>query len=65
MGDRLSRNLERLAGAIAYAALVISGSMLLLTPQGDWHHTLGEIMIGSGILGMVVTAIGVLRSKHP
>ncbi|WP_410498856.1 ABC1 kinase family protein [Chitinibacter sp. S2-10] len=65
MGDRLSRNLERLAGAIAYAALVISGSMLFLTPQGDWHHTLGEIMIGCGILGMVVTGIGVLRSKHP
>ncbi|WP_157314594.1 AarF/ABC1/UbiB kinase family protein [Chitinibacter sp. GC72] len=64
MGERLSRNLERLAGAIAYAALVISGSMLLLTAEGDWHHTLGEIMIGVGIFGMAITGIGVLRSRH-
>lgn len=64
MGEQLGRNLGRLAGSIAYAALVISGSMLFLTPPGDWHHTLGEIMIGCGILGMLITGIGVLRSKR-
>ena len=61
MGDRLGRNLERLAGAIAFAALVISGSMLFLTPPGDWHHLLGEVMIASGIVGMIITGIGALR----
>jgi hypothetical protein len=33
LGGRLSRNLGRLAGAIAFAALVIGGSMLLMTPH--------------------------------
>jgi uncharacterized membrane protein len=64
MGDRLGRNLERLAGAIAYAALVISGSMLLLTTSGDWHHSLGEILIGAGILGIIITGISALRRGH-
>ena len=64
MGDRLGRNLERLAGAIAYAALVISGSMLLLTTSGDWHHTLGEIMIGVGVVGMLIAGFGALRRGH-
>lgn len=43
------------------AALVISGSMLLLTTSGDWHHSLGEIMIGVGVVGMLVTGFGALR----
>jgi ubiquinone biosynthesis protein len=64
MGERLSRNLERLAGAIAYAALVISGSMLLLTTSGDWHHSLGEILIVVGIVGMLITGIGAMRRGH-
>ena len=64
MGDRLGRKLERLAGAVAYAALVISGSMLLLTMTDDWHHSLGEIMIGVGIVGMLFTGFGALRRGH-
>ena len=64
LGSRFSRNLERLAGAIAFAALVISGSMLLLTPMGGWHHILGEIMIISGIGGMLVAGIGAMRRYH-
>ena len=64
MGARFSRNLERLASAIAFAALVVGGSMLLLTPMGGWHHVLGETMIVSGIVGMVIATIGALRREH-
>ncbi|MBL0121620.1 MAG: hypothetical protein IPP88_02465 [Betaproteobacteria bacterium] len=64
LGARFSRNLERLAHAVAFAALVIGGSMLLLTPMGGWHHTVGEAMILSGIAGMVIAAIGALRRDH-
>lgn len=58
---RVSRNLERRVRAIAFAALVISGSLLLLTPMGGWHHRLGEAMIVSGIVGMLFAATGALR----
>ena len=59
-----ARNLVRLTSAIAFAALVISGSLLLLTPMGGWHHSLGEAMIVSGIAGMIVAAIGAMRRDH-
>jgi ubiquinone biosynthesis protein len=61
LGGRVSRNLERLTGAIAFAALVIGGSMLLLTPTAGWHHTLGETMIVTGIVGMFISYVGALR----
>jgi ubiquinone biosynthesis protein len=64
LGARFSRNLERLASSIAFAALVIGGSMLMLTPTGGWHHILGEGMIISGIVGMVIAGIGALRRDH-
>jgi ubiquinone biosynthesis protein len=61
LGGRLSRNLGRLAGAIAFAALVIGGSMLLMTPMGGWHDIIGKTMLTSGIVGMLITGIGALR----
>ena len=66
LGGRFSRNLERLTGAIAFAALVIGGSMLLLSPMGGWHHLLGEAMIIGGIGGMLLlmARIGTRRSGH-
>ena len=64
LGARFSRNLERLTSAIAFAALVISGSMLLLTPMGGWHHGLGETMVISGIVGMLFAAVGAMRRDH-
>jgi ubiquinone biosynthesis protein len=61
LGGRISRNLERLTGAIAAAALVIGGSMLVLAPMGGWHHILGESMVISGIFGTLLVCIGALR----
>ena len=63
-GARLSRNLERLASAVSFAALAVGGSMLLLTPMAGWHHVLGEAMIGGGVLGMLVAGIRALRRAH-
>ena len=64
LGARASRNLERLARAIVYGALVISGSLLLLTPMGGWHHLLGQAMTICGIVGMLVAGIGAMRRDH-
>ena len=64
LGGRFSRNLERLTSAIAFAALVIGGSMLLMTPMGGWHDILGDIMLISGIGGMLMTAILALRRER-
>ncbi len=61
LGRKFSRNLERLTGAIAFAALVIGGSMLLMTPMGGWHDTFGEMMIISGFLGIIIIYIRALR----
>jgi ubiquinone biosynthesis protein len=61
LGARLSRNITRLASAISFAALVIGGSMLLLTPMGGWHHILGETMIAGGVVGMLVAGMLALR----
>jgi ubiquinone biosynthesis protein len=61
LGRRFSRNLERLTGAIAFAALVIGGSMLLMTPLGGWHDTFGEMMIISGFAGIIIIYIRALR----
>jgi len=58
LAGRISRNLGRLAGAIAFAALVIGGSMLLFTPMGGWHHILGVTMISTGFVGMLLAQIG-------
>ena len=64
LGGRLSRNLGRLAGAIAFAALVIGGSMLLMTPMAGWHDIIGDAMLVSGIVGMLITGIAALRRDH-
>jgi len=62
LGGRVSRNLERLTGAIAAAALVIGGAMMTLAPPlGAWHHLLGETMVVAGIIGTLLVCIGVVR----
>ena len=56
LASRISSNLERLASAITFAALVIGGSMLLIAfaQLGGWHHDLGEIMVIGGFSGMFI-----------
>jgi len=61
LGGRVSRNLERLTGAIAAAALVIGGSMLVRAPLGGWHHVLGEFMVVGGIFGTLLISVSALR----
>jgi hypothetical protein len=64
LGNRLSRNPGRLTSAIAYAALVIGGSMLLMNPMGYRHDKLGITKVVSGIAGMLITGIVALRRNH-
>jgi ubiquinone biosynthesis protein len=61
LGGRVSRNLERLTGAIAAASLVIGGAMLVNAPLPGWHHVLGETMVYSGIVSMLIISIGTWR----
>jgi ubiquinone biosynthesis protein len=61
LGGRISRNLERLAGAIVSAALVVGGAMLVLASVSGWHHVFGEIMVVVGIFGTILISIGALR----
>ena len=61
LGRKFSRNLERLTGAIAFAGLVIGGSMLLMTPMGGWHDIFGEMMITTGFVGTAIIYIRALR----
>ena len=62
MAERLSRNVERLAGSIIYAALVVSGALLSLAPNGGGgRHFVSSIMTTIGIIGMLVTIIGAAR----
>ena len=56
--NRVTRNLKQLALAIAFAALVVSGTMLLFSPMGGWHHLLGVTMIIGGIFGILTIRIG-------
>ncbi|BDU73168.1 hypothetical protein METEAL_23420 [Mesoterricola silvestris] len=65
LGDRVSNNLERLASSVAFGSLVVGGSLLLFAQMGGWHHRLGEAMVISGILGMVIRSLGAwLRNRR-
>ncbi|MFA6002190.1 MAG: AarF/UbiB family protein [Thermoleophilia bacterium] len=66
LASRVSNNLERLASAITFAALVIGGAMLLIAfaDLGGWHHVLGEIMIISGFSGMLIIRIAAWLRKR-
>jgi hypothetical protein len=43
---------------------VIGGSMLLMTPMGGWHDLVGDGMLITGILGMLITGIRALRREQ-
>jgi len=58
LGNRVSDNLERLAGATGSAALVIGGSILLFARLGGWQDILGVSMVGVGFLSMLLIRVG-------
>jgi ubiquinone biosynthesis protein len=61
LGGRVSRNLERLTGAIVAAALVVGGALLVDASLEGWHHYLGEAMVYVGILGALLASVGAWR----
>jgi len=62
LGGRVSRNLKRLTDAIAAAALLIGGSMLVNAPRDiGWHHYFGEAMVGVGVFSTLLVGIAALR----
>jgi ubiquinone biosynthesis protein len=62
LGGSISRNLKRLTDAIAAAALLIGGSMLVNSQHDSgWLHYLGEAMIGVGVVATLFVGIAALR----
>ena len=62
LGGSINRNLKRLTDAIAAAALLVGGSMLVTAPRdAGWHHFVGEVMIGAGVVGTLLVGIAALR----
>jgi ubiquinone biosynthesis protein len=62
LGGGINRNLKRLTDAIAAAALLVGGSMLVSAPPGDgWHHYFGEALVGAGVVATVLVGIAALR----
>ena len=63
LGQRVSRNLERLTGAVASAALLVAGAMLVMVD--GWHRLAGDVLLVVGVLGTLATAIGAWRKPRP
>jgi len=64
LGGRVSRNLERLTGAIVSAGLIVGGSNMVMSLENGWHHILGEMLVGSGVLGSIIISIGAIRQDR-
>jgi ubiquinone biosynthesis protein len=65
LGGNVSRNIKRLTDAIAAAALLIGGAMLVNAPlDTGWHHYFGEAMVGAGVLGTLLVGIAALRGDR-
>jgi ubiquinone biosynthesis protein len=62
LGQRTSRAVERLTGAVASAALVVAGAMLVMV--NGWHRVAGDVLLVIGLLGTIATALGALRRPH-
>ncbi|RII26317.1 MAG: hypothetical protein CXR31_11520 [Geobacter sp.] len=62
LGGRISRNLERLTGAIISAALMVAGGLMIAAPKdAGWHHNVGQGMIVAGISWAVIIAVNTMR----
>jgi len=58
VGRRVSRDLQRLTGAVGSAAMVVGGA-LLATISG-WHRLAGDVLLVVGLLGTVAVSLGAL-----
>ena len=58
LGNRVTGNLDRLAGAVMCAALMVGGPILLAAMMSGWHRILGQVMVVLGVFGMVIIVIG-------
>ncbi|OGU04913.1 MAG: hypothetical protein A2075_02205 [Geobacteraceae bacterium GWC2_58_44] len=62
LGGRMSRNLERLTGAIASAALMVAGALLVVAPlDSGWLHGAGQSMVAAGVFCTLMICIGAFR----
>ncbi|BEH09427.1 MULTISPECIES: ABC1 kinase family protein [Geobacter] len=62
LGGRISRNLERLTGAIISAALMVAGGLMVTAPNdAGWHHDGGQVMIIAGIIWAIIIAVKTWR----
>jgi len=65
LGGSINRNLKRLTDAIAAAALLVGGSMLVSAPAGTgWHHYFGEALVVAGVVATLLVGIAALRSDQ-
>lgn len=60
-GRRMTRGVERLTGAVASAAFLIAGG--LLVAAGGWHRPLGDALLVVGSLGSAAVAAGAFRGR--
>ena len=62
LGRRVTRDVERLTGAVAAGALVVGGG--LLATLAGWHGVAGDVLLGLGLLATIVVALGALRGTR-
>ncbi len=58
---RASRGIERLTGAVASAALLIAGALLVVA--GGWHRYLGDVLLAFGAVDTAMVGIGAWRGR--
>lgn len=58
---RATRGIERLTGAVASAALLIAGGLLVVA--GSWHRYAGDVLLLLGVLGTAIVGLGAWRAR--
>ncbi|MDE3173014.1 MAG: AarF/ABC1/UbiB kinase family protein, partial [Gemmatimonadota bacterium] len=58
---RASRGIERLTGAVAAAALLVTGGLLAVA--GGWYRYPGDVLLAAGIAGTAIVGLGAWRAR--